>query len=184
MNIIYIKFIRFFVDCEYLSRSVIIHASKYEETQMNKDKLLLYFALKYNGDFNQIYGAICNQEPIDFNDFNKVISTAKYKYITLYDHRYPEYLKDKPNPPIVLFYHGNINLINNSIVEPKYGELIQSKNRFLSTVFPTVDNNHLVFDYVIMVESQKDLDFLKNHVKSKGVPLKNYDKIKDKNLER
>ena len=36
---------------------------------MNKDKILLYFALKYEGNFNNIYNAICKHEQINFNDY-------------------------------------------------------------------------------------------------------------------
>lgn len=146
---------------------------------MNKDKILLYFALKYDGNFNKIYNAISRHEPIDFTDYNQTIGTLKHKYITMLDSRYPDYLKDKANPPIVLFYHGNLKLFENEFVEPKYAEL-ESGNRFISTAYPVLDDpTHFVFDYVIMSESQKDLDFLIKHVNQKGVPLKNYEKTND-----
>ena len=70
---------------------------------MTRDTILLYFALKYDGDFNKIYHAIDTNERIDFANFNKLMSTVKYKYITIVDPRYPNYLKDKYNPPIVLY---------------------------------------------------------------------------------
>ena len=35
-----------------------------------------------------------------------------------------------------------------------------------------------------MAESQKDLDFLIEHVNKKGVPLKNYEKVKENIKER
>lgn len=143
---------------------------------MNKEKILLYFALKYDGNFNKIYNAISRHEPIDFADYNLTIGKLKHKYITMLDSRYPDYLKDKSNPPIVLFYHGNIKLFENEFVEPKYAEL-DSGNRFISTAYPVLDDpTHFVFDYVIMAENQKDLDFLIEHVNQKGVPLKNYEK--------
>lgn len=152
--------------------------------KMTKDKILLYFALKYDGDFNKIYKAISEHEPINFNDYNRTISKLKHKYITMLDSRYPDYLKDKANPPIVLFYHGNIKLFENEFVEPKYA-VLDSGNRFISTAYPVLDNpTHFVFDYVIMAESQKDLDFLIEHVNKKGVPLKNYDKVKENIKER
>lgn len=151
---------------------------------MNKDKILLYFALKYDGNFNKIYNAISRHEPIDFTDYNQTIGKLKHKYITMLDPRYPRYLKDKANPPIVLFYHGNIKLFENEFVEPKYATL-NSDNRFISTAYPVLnDPTHFVFDYVIMAESQKDLDFLIDHVNQKGVPLKNYERPKENIKER
>ena len=151
---------------------------------MTRDIILLYFVLKYDGDFNKIYHAIDTNERIDFADFNKLIGTVKHKYITIVDPRYPEYLKDKTNPPIVLFYHGNIKLFENRFIEPKYARL-DSGNRFISTAHPVLDDpTHLIFDYVIMAESQKDLDFLIEHVNKKGVSLKNYEKVKENIKER
>ena len=151
---------------------------------MTKDTILLYFALKYDGDFNKIYQAIDTNERINFADFNKLMSTVKHKYITIVDPRYPNYLKDKYNPPIVLFYQGNIKLFENGSIEPKYAAL-ESGNRFISTVSPVLDDpTHFVFDYVIMAENQKDLDFLIEHINNKGVPLKNYEKVKENIKER
>lgn len=145
---------------------------------MTRDTVLLYFALKYDGDFNKIYHAIDTHEQIDFTTFNKLMSTVKHKYITIVDPRYPNYLKDKYNPPIVLFYQGNIKLFENKFVEPKYAAL-DSGNRFISTAYPVSDSsNRLLFDYVIMAESQKDLDFLIKHVNQKGVSLKEYNTYK------
>ena len=147
---------------------------------MTRDTILLYFALKYDGNFNKIYHAIDTNERIDFADFNKLISTVKHKYITIVDPRYPNYLKDKANPPIMLFYHGNIKLFENEFVEPKYATL-DSGNRFISTAYPVLDDPSFVFDYVIMAESQKDLDYLIEHVNKKGIPLKCYEQTKLKN---
>mgnify|MGYP000727235921 FL=1 len=42
----------------------------------------------------------------------------------------------------------------------------------------------LVFDYVVGSENEKELTKLIDHIKGKGLDLKNYDKTKKKELER
>ncbi len=70
---------------------------------------LLYYALRYNGDYNKINNAILNNEPYERVDYNG-------KYITIEDKNYPEILKQLANPPYVLFYHGNIDLLKRKII--------------------------------------------------------------------
>ena len=41
------------------------------------------------------------------------------KYITIYDDIYPDKLKNIYDPPVVLFYKGNIDMINNKNIASK-----------------------------------------------------------------
>lgn len=97
-------------------------------------------------------------------------------------HNYPEYFKSKNCPPIVLFYKGNLDLIDNDL--PKEYSTHENGKRFISTVNPTEQNGKFVFDYVVGAESQEDLERMFEHLKSKGLPIKNYDKPKKKQMER
>lgn len=74
---------------------------------MNRDKLI-YYAIKYAGDYSKILIAIKNDEAM----------TIKYNVnaITIIDEDYPKSLTDLKYPPLVLFYKGNRQLINESIV--------------------------------------------------------------------
>lgn len=75
-------------------------------------KILLYFALKYNGDYKKIYEAIQNKEIADKEELENIETKINCKYITIIDSNYPLYLRNISMPPLVLFYYGNINLLN------------------------------------------------------------------------
>lgn len=66
---------------------------------------LLYYAIKYEGDYNKISKAIHN-----CYKWNKIIYNGNY--ITILDKGYPKKLLRLCNPPYVLFYEGDIALLN------------------------------------------------------------------------
>jgi DNA processing protein len=76
-------------------------------------KTLLYFAIKYNGNFKKIYQAIKEKEAVPIKELNNIESKIKCNYITIVDSNYPNFLKNIGSPPFVLFYYGDISLINN-----------------------------------------------------------------------
>ena len=67
-------------------------------------KILLYFALKYNGDYKKIYEAIQNKEIADKEELENIETKINCKYITIIDSNYPLYLRNISMPPLVLFY--------------------------------------------------------------------------------
>lgn len=75
-------------------------------------KILLYFALKYKGNFNMIYKAIKEKEFVEQKQLDDIESKIKCSYITLLDKEYPACLKDIGTPPFVLFYYGDLSLLN------------------------------------------------------------------------
>lgn len=80
-------------------------------------KILLYFALKYNGDYSSILKAIKEKEHVDEKELVDIENKIKSKYLTILDEDYPSELKNIGTPPIVLFYYGNIKLLkgNNKV---------------------------------------------------------------------
>ena len=73
--------------------------------------VILYFALKYNGNFEKIYQALKNKEPMNNELFEKLKSKLNSNYVTLLDENYPKNLKSIKCPPFVLFYKGDLNLL-------------------------------------------------------------------------
>lgn len=70
--------------------------------------ILIYLAIFYEGDYNQILSCIEERKVIDIpEDFVEPPNT-----LTIFDEEYPEYLRSLYRPPLVLFYKGNISLIN------------------------------------------------------------------------
>ena len=76
-------------------------------------RVLLYFALKYQGNYKKIFLALKNKEFINKNELDEVESRIKCNYLTMVDPNYPLALRALSSPPIVLFYYGNIELLNN-----------------------------------------------------------------------
>lgn len=68
-----------------------------------KREELIYYSLKYEGDYNKIIKAINNKEEIK--------SFIVPKAITIFDDAYPKEFLELKNPPLVLYYEGNINLL-------------------------------------------------------------------------
>ncbi|WP_157823749.1 DNA-processing protein DprA [Mesoplasma syrphidae] len=73
----------------------------------------MYFSLKYNGDWDQIYDALERKEKIDSDALLELTSSFKTQFITILSPLYPSHLKQSHKPPFVLFFKGSISLINN-----------------------------------------------------------------------
>ena len=151
------------------------------DTEINK--VLLYFALRYNGDFDRIYSSLRPKEKFDVDEFMKLKKDIQYRYITLLDDKYPNYLKSVNSPPFVLFYEGNLNLIKDRKTTIKY-DVLESGDRLISTVNPVQKNNKIKSDYIVACEKQEDLKAMLEYIKSKGLNLKNYEMKKEKSIER
>lgn len=76
------------------------------------DKVIVYLAIKYKGDWDAIYKAIMEKENVDVKEVERVVSECPYNYITILDDRYPMNIKHIYKPPFVLFYKGNLELLH------------------------------------------------------------------------
>ena len=76
---------------------------------------LLYLAVICNGDWDEIYKNIADPKkewfPTD-EEAERVIKTITSNYITCLDQYYPFCLKQTFKPPFVLFYYGDLSLLN------------------------------------------------------------------------
>lgn len=75
---------------------------------MKASELLLALALKHQGDWEKIYKDIQDKKTENLEEYIKGFNTP---YITILDTEYPDCLKQVYQPPFVLFYHGDINLL-------------------------------------------------------------------------
>lgn len=78
-----------------------------DKLNMSSEELLLTLALKHKGDWTKMFTSIQKKEDIEI-----VQNEYKGSYITLLNERYPNSLKQGYKPPFVLFYEGNIDLLN------------------------------------------------------------------------
>lgn len=74
------------------------------------EDVLLYFALKYRGQFDLIYNALKNHDSVDQSEFDQLKKQLHASYTTIISDDYPERLKQINCPPFVLFYYGNLKL--------------------------------------------------------------------------
>lgn len=77
-------------------------------------EILVYLSIIHKGNWNKIYQDILNKRPINKEDALAIVNKLSCSYITILDNNYPVALKSIYKPPFVLFYKGNINLLNDS----------------------------------------------------------------------
>ena len=75
--------------------------------QFDSRPLLIYFAVKYDGDYDKIMMALHLKEDAPIKEVERVNKSIKCKTLTLLDYDYPLRLKQITYPPIVLFYYGD-----------------------------------------------------------------------------
>ena len=74
--------------------------------------ILIYYAVIYNGDYDAVLQAAVKKEHPDEKEVERVVKALKCKVVTMLDEDYPLYLKRSLRAPIVLFYYGDISLID------------------------------------------------------------------------
>ena len=80
------------------------------------EDIILYFSLKYNGDFMHIYNALVNKEKVDEEIKGELFGRLKCSYTTILSSDYPDSLKEMNCPPFVLYYYGDLSLVNKDII--------------------------------------------------------------------
>lgn len=82
---------------------------------MEMNLVLIALSIKYASNFAKILNALENKDPVEQNLLNAIdeaIKTKQLQAITILDDEYPEALKTINNPPFVIFYQGNLELLN------------------------------------------------------------------------
>lgn len=131
--------------------------------------ILMYFALKYKGDFIGIYNALKNKEivnPHEIDELERKIEIGELNAITILDDEYPDLLKIIANPPFVLFYKGNIALIGRNalcLVGDEISEIVL--NYVKQAVEQTSKNNILITNYFKGLEENIVDYYLSNNKK-------------------
>ncbi|PZW00615.1 DNA-processing protein DprA [Metamycoplasma auris] len=109
------------------------------------NEILLYFSLKYKGEWQKIYQAILKKEVIEENDFRERLNNFKndkIEYITILDDLYPKQLMHSAQPPFVLYYKGDLSILSKS-----------NKCIYLTGAYET----QAITNYVNKLESKKKM---------------------------
>jgi DNA processing protein len=72
--------------------------------------IIIYLAIKYQGDWNAIYQAIKQKELVDETTVAQALTSIHSQIVTIIDEQYPSSLKKIYKPPFVLFYYGDLGL--------------------------------------------------------------------------
>lgn len=82
--------------------------------QNDSRDVLIYLAVKYEGEYSKIIAALQTREYLEVSpeEIKKVCSSLKCKTLTFLDYNYPARLKKARRAPIVLFYYGDITLLD------------------------------------------------------------------------
>ena len=75
-------------------------------------ELLIYLSYIYKGDYNKIKKAIENKEDYTKEVILNKINEIKSHVVTILDKTYPKQLLELKDPPFVLYYYGDLNLVN------------------------------------------------------------------------
>ena len=76
------------------------------------ERVLLYFVIKYKANWDKIYNALDTKEKIFLEDLQNIEENINSQYLTILNPLYPRSLKSVYKPPFVIFYEGNIELLN------------------------------------------------------------------------
>lgn len=76
--------------------------------------ILIYLAIKYEGDFDKILSALHMKEDLEisYEKALKVCNSLKCHVVTALDYDYPKRLIHTYRAPFVLFYYGDITLLD------------------------------------------------------------------------
>lgn len=87
------------------------------EVKYNASVLLVYLAIKYGGELDKILAALELKEiNIPYEEALKVYKSLSCRAVTLIDYDYPQKLKQAYRPPIVLFYYGDLSLLDKKLI--------------------------------------------------------------------
>jgi DNA processing protein len=80
------------------------------------DDILIYFSYLHQGDWDKIYSSIKNKEMIDQEKLKSIKSDLNTNYITILSENYPSLLKHVNKPPFVIYYQGDVSLLNSNLI--------------------------------------------------------------------
>ena len=75
---------------------------------MNSRDMLIALSIHYQGNWRELYKAISKKEFLPENVVEGYLKSVKSGVLTLFDPEYPKYLFYTPQPPLVLFYYGDM----------------------------------------------------------------------------
>ena len=118
----------------------------FENITMNE--ILVAFSQKYHGHFFKILEALREKERLTNKDIKLYLEDVEEMNETILSDKYPSPLKEIPNPPFVLYYEGNLELMDKKGIQIS---LPVDEENYHRCFFALEENNGQI-DYCIGVE--------------------------------
>lgn len=109
--------------------------------------IILYFAIKYKGDWDEIYSAFERKEKVTLEQIKEVekrIQDENWKYITILDAHYPNELKKAYKPPFVIWYKGDITLMNKKVICLEGNDHDEFSRERINKFVPEITKKHII----------------------------------------
>ncbi len=132
--------------------------------------ILIWFAIKYKGDWDRIYQALEEKEKIslrELKDLELKMKNEEIQAITILDLDYPNQLKKAYKPPFVLFYRGNKDILKRTFMCASGNELNLDVKKWINNSFEEITFSHAIVSslykgvdqFVLkrLLENKKDL---------------------------
>lgn len=126
----------------------------FENITMNE--ILVAFSQKYHGHFFKILEALREKERLTNKDIKLYLEDVEEMNETILSDKYPSPLKEIPNPPFVLYYEGNLELMDKKGIQISLPVDEENYHR----CFFALEENNGQMDYCIGVEDESDLSFV------------------------
>lgn len=148
-----------------------------ENITMNE--ILIAFSQKYNGHFFKILEALQAKERLTSKDINLYLEGVEEMNETILSDKYPSPFKEIPNPPFVLYYEGNLELMNKKGIQISLPVDEENYRR----CFIALEEQNGEMDYCIGVEDESDLSFVVENIIERNPHYKFVDYSKSKEME-
>ena len=119
-------------------------------------QILVAFSQKYDGNFSKVIHAVASKEKLTDKEIYDYVNQVDELTVTILSKKYPEALKLLPDPPIVMYYDGNLELMDSKGVQ----FYIPVGNEEYKRVFFALENNENEMDYCVGVEREEELAFV------------------------
>lgn len=118
--------------------------------------ILIYFSIKYKGDWDKIYKALEVKEKVTLKEITileEKMKEKKWELITIIDKEYPSPLKQAYKPPFVIWLKGNKELIKNKFIALTGNQVDKMAKERIGKFVPEINKS-----YSIITASYKGID--------------------------
>ena len=109
--------------------------------------ILIYFSIKYKGDWDKIYKALEEKEKVSLEEITKTeedIKSNNWNIITIIDRDYPEKLKTAYKPPFVIWLDGNKDLLKHNFISLTGNQENKMSNARIDNFVPEIEKSHRI----------------------------------------